>query len=119
MASSTANVLQDTIDIDTDYGSDFSWEEEHLINQLLSPDGITPHKTSLPDIEDNPIVNDLEWHDAPQTLRIPRPRAVDRQGWVGEDFVQGATCEATTVLPIDPGYPDCKISMNLTASISD
>lgn len=46
----------------SDYGSDFSPEEEQIINRLLSN----------PDIEDNPIINEIGYHDARPTLRLPR-----------------------------------------------
>ncbi|CZT10355.1 uncharacterized protein RCO7_02882 [Rhynchosporium graminicola] len=50
-------------DSDTDYGSDFSPEEEQIVERLISG-------THLED--DNPIVNEIE-HDEPrQTLRLPR-----------------------------------------------
>lgn len=51
-------------DIDTDYGSDFSPEEELIVEQLLSRNPATE--------DDNPIVNDIEHHNAAQTLRLPR-----------------------------------------------
>ncbi|KAG0649426.1 Exonuclease V [Hyphodiscus hymeniophilus] len=50
-------------DIDSDYGSDFSPEEDQIVSQLLSGQAV--------DIEDNPIVNDADQNDAQQTLRVP------------------------------------------------
>jgi exonuclease V len=51
-------------DGESDYGSDFSPEEEQIVSRLLSGQPV--------DIEDNPIVNDIEQNDAQQALRIPR-----------------------------------------------
>ncbi|EPE31395.1 hypothetical protein GLAREA_12698 [Glarea lozoyensis ATCC 20868] len=48
-------------DAESDYGSDFSPEEELIVSQLLSQNAV----------EDNPIVNDVEHHEAEHTLRIP------------------------------------------------
>lgn len=50
---------------DSDYGSDFSPEEVEIVEKLLSP----VHPLEL---EDNPIVNEIEYHDPERTLRIPR-----------------------------------------------
>ena len=50
-------------EVDSDYGSDFSPEEEQIVSQLLSAQPI--------DVEDNPIVTALEQNDAQQTLRVP------------------------------------------------
>lgn len=65
--ASSASETQVRISIndgDSDYGSDFSPEEEQILAQLLSGKQV--------DIEDNPIVNDIEHNDAQQTLRVPR-----------------------------------------------
>lgn len=52
-------------DGDSDYGSDFSPEEEQIVTALLS--------AQLPAAEDdNPIVNEIEHHDPQRTLRLPR-----------------------------------------------
>ena len=48
---------------DCDYGSDFSAEEEEIVNRLL---------VEIEVIEDNPIVTDLEYHDPTQTVRVPQ-----------------------------------------------
>lgn len=59
--SATPKPVQDD---DSDYGSDFSPEEAQIAESLLSPKAV--------DIEDNPIVNDLEHHGPPSTLHVPR-----------------------------------------------
>lgn len=53
-------------DDESDYGSDFSPEEEQIVSQLISGQQV--------EIEDNPILNDVEQkieNDAHQTLRVP------------------------------------------------
>lgn len=50
-------------DGDTDYGSDFSPEEEQIVAKLLSE--------TLGDIEDNPIISGLEYNANQQALRLP------------------------------------------------
>ena len=52
-----------TYDGDSDYGSEFSPEEEEIVSQLLSVQSI--------DIEDNPIGDDLDQNDAQQALHVP------------------------------------------------
>ncbi|KAH7312988.1 exonuclease V a 5' deoxyribonuclease-domain-containing protein [Rhexocercosporidium sp. MPI-PUGE-AT-0058] len=51
------------IDSDTDYGSDFSPEQEQIVERLIAGKHIE---------EDNPIINEIEHHDPRQTLRLPR-----------------------------------------------
>lgn len=51
------------IDSDTDYGSDFSPEEEQIVDRLLSGKHVE---------DDNPIINEIEHHDPWQILRLPR-----------------------------------------------
>lgn len=63
-AAEEAEPLQDMAG--SDYGSDFSPEEVEIVERLLSP---LHHGT---EIEDNPIVNDIEYHDTETALRLPR-----------------------------------------------
>ena len=58
-------------DVDTDYGSDFSPEEAHIVEQLLSSTPLVPAVE-----DDNPILNDIEDHDTQgmQNLRLPGRR---------------------------------------------
>ncbi len=72
MASPATNCEPPDLDEDTDYGSDFSPEEELIVAQLLSLP--TPEV-----LDDNPIVNDDieidlqdEGNQHRQTLRLPR-----------------------------------------------
>ncbi|QSZ33678.1 hypothetical protein DSL72_005249 [Monilinia vaccinii-corymbosi] len=59
---------------DSDYGSDFSLEEFETVEKLLSPFHPPGEAT---EIEDNPIVNDIEFPESERTLRLPR---VDGKG---------------------------------------
>lgn len=64
-SSSTEECAGNSLDDpETDYGSDFSPEEEEILRALASG-------TQRADTEDNPIVTQLERHEE-QTLRIPR-----------------------------------------------
>lgn len=64
MASPAVNLDIGTTldDAESDYGSDFSPEQEQIVEALLSQQQVT---------DDNPIINDIE--DEPrQALRLPR-----------------------------------------------
>ena len=52
-------------DNESDYGSDFSPEEEQIVASLLL-------SAQQPTEDDNPIVNEIEHHDPQRTLRLPR-----------------------------------------------
>ncbi|CAD6447035.1 e47d9154-0861-47bc-a90c-3620b71dae40 [Sclerotinia trifoliorum] len=54
---------------DSDYGSDFSPEEVEIVEKLLLPFHSLNEAT---EIEDNPIVNEIEYHESERTLRLPR-----------------------------------------------
>jgi len=58
-------------DNDTDYGSEFSPEEEQIVERLLAGEI---------DIEDNPIAIPFEQNDAHQALRISRVFGKERKG---------------------------------------
>jgi exonuclease V len=90
-------------DGESDYGSDFTPEEEQIVGQLLSARNAT---------EDNPIVNDIEHHESNHTLRLPRilgreemspllqaARAAEKVAQQLSESVKG-----------NEGYPDCKFS---------
>lgn len=64
MASTGSPVADLANDIDTDYGSDFSPEEEQIVERLLAG------KNALED--DNPNTTEIEYHDARETLKLPR-----------------------------------------------
>ena len=91
-------------DVESDYGSDFSPEEEQIVARLLSGQQI--------DIEDNPIVTNIQHNDTTQTLHIPlfgakqksplfeAARAAEEvAGQISKSFKRGGY------------YPDCKPSL--------
>ncbi|TGO70030.1 hypothetical protein BOTNAR_0004g00150 [Botryotinia narcissicola] len=55
-------------DSESDYGSDFSPEEVEIVEKLLSP----VHSNEPTEIEDNPIVTEIEYHEPERALRLPR-----------------------------------------------
>ncbi|TGO23917.1 hypothetical protein BPAE_0117g00120 [Botrytis paeoniae] len=56
-------------DSESDYGSDFSPEEVEIVEKLLS----LVHQPKEPtEIEDNPIVTEIEYHEPERALRLPR-----------------------------------------------
>ncbi|KAI9741419.1 MAG: hypothetical protein M1818_004225 [Claussenomyces sp. TS43310] len=118
MASPAVISPQEPTDADTDYGSGFSSDEEELTNLLSQADNKLP-SIDLPDIEDNPIVNDVEYHDPPQTLRIPRVLGRERWSPSGEQIAKEAIHHAMQfpILPVNPGYPD--LSHVLSASAGE
>jgi hypothetical protein len=61
--ATTSSNFHAHVEGDSDYGSDFSAEEEDIVNRLLARVEVA---------EDNPIVTDLEYHDPAQTVRVPR-----------------------------------------------
>ncbi|THV53450.1 hypothetical protein BGAL_0050g00170 [Botrytis galanthina] len=56
-------------DSESDYGSDFSPEEVEIVEKLLSPVHLSKELT---EIEDNPIVTEIEYHEPERALRLPR-----------------------------------------------
>lgn len=68
MASPAVSVAT-SADADSNYGSDFSPEELEIVEHLLAS---AQTKTEISDIEDNPIVNQLENHESPPTLHKRR-----------------------------------------------
>lgn len=54
----------------SDYGSDFSPEEELLVHDLLS--NVSPRYATLPDLEDNPIATGIRYHESQQLLHVRR-----------------------------------------------
>lgn len=106
MASPATTVTDpaNEIDTDTDYGSDFSPEQEQIVERLLSGKHVE---------DDNPITNEVEHHDPRQSLRLPRvfgreeksplfqaARAAER---IAEQIAESTSGE----------HPDCK--SNITA----
>jgi hypothetical protein len=87
---------------DSDYGSDFSTEEEEIVNRLLT------EQEHVEVIEDNPIVTDLEYHDPAQTVRVPR---VIGRGRISDALLEESSTPNVNRLSsaaIQPGDPDCE-----------
>jgi hypothetical protein len=88
---------------DSDYGSDFSAEEEEIVNRLLA------EQERVEVIEDNPVVTDFEYHDQAQTVRVPW---VIGRGRVSDALLEESGITKDTRLSsaaIQPEYPDCKV----------
>jgi len=81
---------------DTDYGSDFSPEEEQIVERLLARGT---------DIEDNPIASQVE-NDAQQTLRVPRVFGRE-QRFLLHKSARAAESNAAQ-LNQTAHYPDCR-----------
>jgi exonuclease V len=93
-------------DAESDYGSDFSPEEELIVAQLLSQNAV----------EDNPIVNDVEHHDIEGTLRIPRTVGDTAQPGVlllAARAAEEVFKQINEAVGGDARYPDCKIALCL------
>jgi exonuclease V len=103
MASpATSNDIEEPLnDDDTDYGSDFSPEEAILVEQLLSG--------KLAE-DDNPIVNDIEHHEARQNLRLPRVFGKEERSPLFQAARAAEQVAEQISHSIKRGehYPDCK-----------
>lgn len=89
-------------DGESDYGSDFSPEEEQIVARLLSGQQI--------DIEDNPIVTEVEHSDAAQTLRVPRFGTEQKSPLFAAARVAERVAEkiSESVVKANGYYPDCR-----------
>ena len=97
MASPAEQILNDGA---SDYGSEFSPEEEQMIAERLS---------FLED--DNPIVNEIEYHDPQRTLRLPPVRGREElfplfHAARAAERVAEQIAKSTAVRE---QYPDCKL----------
>jgi exonuclease V len=90
--------------VESDYGSDFSPEQEELVNSLLSA-------VQIEALDDNPNVNHVESNDPPSSLRVPRVLGREEK----PEEVNTAAGESTWTHSIrNPGYPDSKSFSDLT-----
>ena len=95
-------------DGESDYGSDFSPEEEQIVSRLLSGQQI--------EIEDNPISN-IEHNEPAQTLRVPRvfgrkqKSPLFEAARVAEEVAEQISKSVKT----SNHYPDCKSPLVLSA----
>jgi hypothetical protein len=64
--ATTSSDFRAKVEGDSDYGSDFSAEEEEIVSRLLA------EQERVEVIEDNTIVTDLEYHDPAENVRVPR-----------------------------------------------
>jgi hypothetical protein len=102
--ATTSSNFQASIGGDSDYGSDFSAEEEEILSRLLA------EQERVEVIEDNPIVTDLEYHDPPQIIRVPR--VIDR-GQVSDALLEKSSIakdDRFSSAAVQPEQPDCKHS---------
>jgi hypothetical protein len=88
----------------SDYGSDFSSEEEQLINRLLAG------QERVDVSQDNPILAGLEYNEPTQIVRVPRVlgrervnAALPEEPVVAEDRIFSSTT-------FHSGYADCELS---------
>jgi exonuclease V len=88
-------------DDDTDYGSDFSPEEERILAQLLSGQ-------QQADIEDNPIATEAVNGDG-QALRLPRVLGRESRSPLLQAVVAAEELAQQISNSVKNGhYPDCK-----------
>jgi exonuclease V len=102
MASPATNTFKLPLnDGGSDYGSDFSPEEEQIVERLLS---------GQPAEDDNPIVNEIEHNDPQRTLRLPRVFGREERSPLFQ-AARAAESVAKQIKSIKTGqrYPDCKI----------
>ncbi len=83
-------------DNDSDYGSDFSPEEEQIVQSLLS------------DIEDNLIVSGIERNDTEPVLHIPRILGRDERSPPSSQRARTATSEGTDRSVQKSEHSNCK-----------
>ena len=102
-----------TNDGESDYGSDFSPEEEQIVSRLLSGQQI--------EIEDNPIVTDIEHHDSAQTLRVPRVFGREQRSPLFEAAraAEEVAEQISKFVKTGNFYPDCKSPSYTLSDVSD
>ena len=98
---------------DSDYGSDFSPEEEQIVSSLLTGQPI--------DIEDNPIVNDVDQKDAAQTLRVPLAFGREQKSPLYEAAraAEEIADHISKAVKSRRYYPDCMSSIESLCDLSD
>lgn len=103
------------IDSDSDYGSDFSPEEVEIVEALLSP------PAEVVAIEDNPIVNEIEYHDAQRTLRMPRVLGRDHVSPLHQAIkdAERVAEQINAAVEMREHYPDCELRCHSECYISD
>ncbi len=89
---------------DSDYGSDFSPEEEQIVERLLS---------GQPVEDDNPIVNEIEHHDPQRTLRLPRVFREEERSplFQAARAAENVAEQVSNSVKSGEHYPDCKLHL--------
>jgi hypothetical protein len=88
---------------ESDYGSDFSLDQEQLITHLLA------ERERVEILEDYPIFTVLEYHEQAQTDQVPRV--------LGREQIYGTLLEGSSIagakkfssVAFDSENPDCKL----------
>jgi hypothetical protein len=88
-------------DNETDYGSDFSPEEQLIVEQLLAIE-----TSAVVEAEDNPITNDVEFVPLPYTG--PILRVLGREVRIEKTYEERAVERQRLEVEFDAGYPDCE-----------
>ncbi len=89
------------IDSDTDYGSDFSPEEEQIVDRILSGKHVE---------DDNPIINEVEHHDPRQALRLPRIFGREERSPLFQAARAAEKVAEQIAQTVNGGeYPDCEL----------
>ena len=99
-------------DDESDYGSDFSPDEEQIVSRLLSGQPV--------DLEDNPIVNEIEQNDAQQALRVPRFGKEQKSPlFEAARAAEEVAEQISKVIKTNDFYPDCTSCLRLCVDKSD
>ena len=111
-AATKENPEESLNDGESDYGSDFSPEEAQILGKLLSGQPVE-------DVEDNPIVNEIEHHDPQRTLRLPRVLGRERMSPLFEAARAAERIAEQISKSIKAGeHPYCKTLAHLHVQIN-
>lgn len=108
--ATTSSTFHAQVEGDSDYGSDFSPEEEEIVNRLLA------EQERVEAIEENRIVTDLEYHDPAQTVRVPR---IIRRARISDALLEESSIAKDNRLSgaaVKPEQPDCELPPQSCAS---
>ena len=88
----------------SDYGSDFSAEEQEIVHRLLA------ERERVDIIEISPVALDLEHHDtADQIVRVPPVISRGRHGSALQDESSFSKAHRLSSSALQPLHPDCKL----------
>lgn len=89
----------------SDYGSDFSPEEQEIVERLITERQIEVEVA----VEDNPIVTEVEHYDAPRSLRLPRLLGREYQPSFQKYFTDSGKVAGHISRPVQTGnHADCE-----------